>query len=61
MEKLKELIDFLNGDGLEGFKKDLAGLEKGNKSAGKRARKTTSALTKLFKEFRAESIANEKK
>ena len=61
MEKLNAIVEFIDGGGLDEFKKDLAACEKGNKSAGKRARKTTSMLTKLFKEFRAESVANEKK
>jgi len=33
-----------------------AHVEKGNKAAGARARKATLELTKLFKEFRKQSI-----
>jgi hypothetical protein len=32
-------------------------VEKGNKAAGARARKATLELTKLFKEFRKQSVA----
>ncbi|MCL2028477.1 MAG: histone H1 [Bacteroidales bacterium] len=34
-----------------------AHVEKGNKAAGARARKATLELTKLFKEFRKQSVA----
>ena len=34
-----------------------AQVEKGNKAAGARARKATLELTKLFKEFRKQSVA----
>ena len=36
-------------------------VEKGNKAAGVRARKSSSELTKLFKEFRAASVEAAKK
>ena len=36
-------------------------VEKGNKAAGVRARKSSLELTKLFKEFRAESVEAAKK
>ena len=42
---------------LDAFVKDAeAQVEKGNKAAGTRARKTSLELTKLFKEFRKQSI-----
>ena len=41
---------------LDAFVKDAeAQVEKGNKAAGTRARKTSLELTKLFKEFRKQS------
>lgn len=53
---MKELVSKIN-EQLESFKKDSAlQLEKGNKSAGMRARKTSLELTRLFKEFRKESV-----
>ena len=46
---------------LDAFVKDAeAQVEKGNKSAGTRARKTSLELTKLFKEFRKQSIDSAK-
>ena len=42
---------------LDAFVKDAeAQVEKGNKAAGTRARKASLELTKLFKEFRKQSI-----
>ena len=38
------------------LKENLEKFEQGNKSAGQRARKNTLNLTKLYKEFRAESV-----
>lgn len=38
------------------LKENLEKFEQGNKSAGQRARKNTLTLTKLYKEFRAESV-----
>jgi hypothetical protein len=35
-------------------------VEKGNKAAGARARKATLELTKLFKEFRKQSVESTK-
>ncbi len=47
---------------LEAFTTNAAALtEKGNKAAGARARKASLELTKLFKEFRSQSIADSKK
>ncbi|GHS84941.1 hypothetical protein FACS1894201_04060 [Bacteroidia bacterium] len=37
-----------------------AQVEKGNKAAGGRARKATMELTKLFKEFRKQSVESTK-
>ena len=46
---------------LDAFVKDAeAQVEKGNKPAGTRARKTSLELTKLFKEFRKQSIDSAK-
>lgn len=47
---------------MEAFKTNAIALtEKGNKAAGTRARKASLELTKLFKEFRSQSIADSKK
>ena len=46
---------------LDAFVKDAeAQVEKGNKAAGTRARKTSRELTKLFKEFLKQSIDSAK-
>ena len=46
----------------ESFKKDsTANVEKGNKSAGTRARKTSTELAKMLKAYRAISIENDRK
>lgn len=46
---------------LDAFVKDAeAQVEKGNKAAGTRARKTSLELTRLFKEFRKQSIDSAK-
>ena len=46
---------------LDAFVKDAeAQVEKGNKAAGTRARKTSLELTKMFKEFRKQSIDSAK-
>ena len=46
---------------LDAFVKDAeAQVEKGNKAAGTRVRKTSLELTKLFKEFRKQSIDSAK-
>ena len=53
---MKELIEKINAE-IETFQKDAAAqLDKGNKAAGTRARKASLELTKLFKDFRKESI-----
>ena len=55
-KNMKELIEKINAE-IENFQKDAAAqLEKGNKAAGTRARKASLELTKLFKDFRKESI-----
>lgn len=57
MEKLLKQIQ----EKLEEFTKDAqAQVEKGNKAAGTRARKSSLELTKLFKEFRKQSIDSAK-
>lgn len=57
---MENLLDQIQGK-LEVFLKDAqAQVEKGNKAAGTRARKTSLELTKLFKEFRKQSIDSAK-
>lgn len=57
---MKELIEKINAE-IENFQKDAAAqLEKGNKAAGTRARKSSLELTKMFKEFRKLSIESSK-
>lgn len=38
---------------------NLSAYAKGNKSAGKRARKNTMELERLYKQFRKESVSND--
>lgn len=58
MENLMQKIN----EQLEAFTTNAVALtEKGNKAAGARARKASLELTKLFKEFRSQSIADSKK
>lgn len=46
----------------ESFKKDaIANIEKGNKAAGTRARKTSNEIAKMLKSYRALSVENDKK
>lgn len=46
----------------ENFKKDAtANIEKGNKAAGTRARKTSNEIAKMLKSYRALSVENDKK
>jgi len=46
---------------IEAFKENAeAHVVKGNKAAGARARKATLELTKLFKEFRKQSVESAK-
>lgn len=53
---MKELIEKINAE-FEAFSKEAEQqLEKGNKAAGTRARKSALELSKLFKEFRKVSI-----
>lgn len=57
MEKI--LQDIFNA--FENFKKDAtANIEKGNKAAGTRARKTSNEITKMLKAYRAMSVENDK-
>ena len=54
---MKELLEKICAE-MEAFKADARlQLEKGNKSAGMRARKTSLSLEKKLKEFRRESVA----
>lgn len=53
---MKNLIESINA-GFESFQKDSAAqIEKGNKAAGARARKTALELMKQLKEFRKASV-----
>ena len=53
---MKKLLDQIKGQ-IDGFVKDAeANVVKGNKAAGTRARKASLELTKLFKEFRKQSL-----
>lgn len=53
---MKEKVDAIF-EKIEVFKTNAtAFVEKGNKAAGARARKASLELTKLFKEFRHESV-----
>ena len=53
---MKELIEKINAE-FEAFSKEAEQqLEKGNKAAGTRARKSALELSKLFKEFRKVSV-----
>ena len=58
---MKELIEKINAE-FETFKTDAnLQIEKGNKAAGTRARKSALELSKLFKEFRKISVEESKK
>jgi hypothetical protein len=58
---MKELIEKINA-GFEAFKADAdLQVEKANKAAGTRARKTSLELEKLLKEFRKVSLEETKK
>lgn len=53
---MKELIEKINAE-YETFTKEATQqVEKGNKAAGTRARKAALELSKLFKDFRKESV-----
>lgn len=53
---MKELVEKIN-EQIEVFNTNAtAHADKGNKAAGVRARKAALELTKLFKEYRAESV-----
>lgn len=57
---MKALLDQIAVQ-IETFQKESAAHAEGNKAAGGRARKATLELTKLFKDFRKESIEQAKK
>ncbi|SHL88022.1 histone H1 [Chryseobacterium polytrichastri] len=58
---MKDLIEKINAE-FENFKSDAAlQLEKGNKAAGTRVRKSALELSKLLKEFRKVSVEEAKK
>ena len=52
---IKTIVYNINLETLQ-LQENLEKFEKGNKAAGKRARKNTLTLAKLYKEFRAESV-----
>lgn len=58
---MKEIVEKINSE-FEAFKADAElQLEKGNKAAGTRARKSSLAIEKLLKEFRKVSLDESKK
>ena len=58
---MKELIEKINAE-FAAFSKDAElQVEKGNKAAGTRARKSALELSKLFKDFRKISVEESKK
>ena len=58
---MKNLVDKINEE-FESFKNESAAqLDKGNKAAGTRARKSALELSKMFKEFRKASVEASKK
>jgi len=57
---MKALLDQITAQ-IETFQKESTAHAEGNKAAGGRARKATLELTKLFKDFRKESIEQAKK
>lgn len=58
---MKNLIEKINAE-FEAFSKEAAQqVEKNNKAAGTRARKSALELSKLFKEFRKVSVEESKK
>lgn len=58
---MNELVEKILGL-MDDFKKNANDyVAKGNKSAARRARKNTSELTKLMKDFRRDSIEESKK
>ena len=59
MEKLNELVNQIQ-ELCETFTKESTSNVNGNKASGRRARKVSLELTKLFKEYRALSVEAEK-
>ncbi len=58
---MKNLVDKIHAE-FESFKNEAAAqVEKGNKAAGTRARKSALELSKMFKEFRKASVEAAKK
>lgn len=58
---MKELVEKIIAEAAEFEKDALAQVNKGNKTAGGRARKTALALMKDLKEFRKVSVEEAKK
>jgi hypothetical protein len=59
MEKVTELFKEIKAQ-METFETEATSNLNGNKSAGRRARKATNTLTKLFKEYRTLTVEAEK-
>ncbi len=58
---MKDLVKKIH-DEFESFKNEAESqIEKGNKAAGTRARKSALELSKMFKEFRKQSVEHSKK
>ena len=57
---MNELVDKINAE-IETFKKESQSHLDGVKAAGARARKSTLELTRLFKDYRKDSIEASKK
>lgn len=56
---MEELVKTISASLIE-LDKNLGDSAKGNKAAGRRARKNTLELEKMFKEFRKKSVEAEK-
>lgn len=59
MEKINVLMEEIQ-ENFNTFVKEATSNVNGNKSAGRRARQASLTLTKLFKDYRALSVANDK-
>lgn len=58
---MKDLVDKINAEFASFQSEAAAQVEKGNKAAGTRARKSALELSKMFKEFRKASVEASKK
>lgn len=59
MEKIKNLVTEIE-QLMNDFNNEANAQLKGNKAAGRRARKISGTLTKLFKEYRTLTVENDK-